>query len=125
MFSLINRKMRSSSVEEVGGHGPGDPWEVFTALAILVVEGRTPGGERGYHAGPHCPLPHQLQHKHSCDPNHHVVSYSPPTPHSTHPLHYLTPPHKQTLIFLYVYRSGAIFLCIQCVIKLFLELLES
>ncbi|XP_063878819.1 atos homolog protein A-like isoform X2 [Scylla paramamosain] len=65
-------KMRSSSVEEVGGHGPGDPWEVFTALAILVVEGRTPGGERGYHAGPHCPLPHQLQHKHSCDPNHHV-----------------------------------------------------
>ncbi|KAK4300182.1 hypothetical protein Pmani_027608 [Petrolisthes manimaculis] len=64
--------MRSSSVEEVGGHGPGDPWEVFTALAILVVEGRTPGGERGYHAGPHCPLPHQLQHKHSCHSNHHV-----------------------------------------------------
>lgn len=64
--------MRSSSVEEVGGHGPGDPWEVFTALAILVVEGRTPGGDRGYHAGPHCPLPHQLQHKHSCDPDDHV-----------------------------------------------------
>lgn len=69
--SLFNerRVMRSSSVEEVGGHGPGDPWEVFTALAILVVEGRTAGGERGYHAGPHCPLPHQLQHKHSCDLN--------------------------------------------------------
>ncbi|KAK8743209.1 hypothetical protein OTU49_017399 [Cherax quadricarinatus] len=64
--------MRSSNVEEVGGHVPGDPWEVFTALAILVVEGRTPGGERGYHAGPHCPLPHQLQHKHSCDQNDHV-----------------------------------------------------
>ncbi|XP_042216714.1 uncharacterized protein LOC121862477 isoform X2 [Homarus americanus] len=64
--------MRASSVEEVGGHGPGDPWEVFTALAILVVEGRTPGGERGYHAGPHCPLPHQLQHKHSCDQNDHL-----------------------------------------------------
>ncbi|XP_045606209.2 uncharacterized protein atos isoform X1 [Procambarus clarkii] len=64
--------MRSSSVEEAGGHGSGDPWEVFTALAILVVEGRTPGGERGYHAGPHCPLPHQLQHKHSCQPNDHM-----------------------------------------------------
>lgn len=64
--------MRSSSVEEVGGHGPGDPWEVFSALAILVVEGRTPGGERGYHAGPHCPLPHQLQHKHNCDQNDHM-----------------------------------------------------
>lgn len=83
---LFHRKMRSSSVEEVGGHGPGDPWEVFTALAILVVEGRTPGGERGYHAGPHCPLPHQLQHKHSCDPSHHVVSSLPSAyrlPHSS------------------------------------------
>uniref|UniRef100_A0A2P2I1K0 Histone-lysine N-methyltransferase 2E-like n=1 Tax=Hirondellea gigas TaxID=1518452 RepID=A0A2P2I1K0_9CRUS len=35
--------------------GPCDPWEVFSALMLLVVEGRTPGGDKGYHAGPHCP----------------------------------------------------------------------
>ena len=66
--------MRSSNVEEVGSHGPGDPWEVFTALAILVVEGRTPGGERGYQAGPHCPLlTHGPPPRHTCNLDNPVV----------------------------------------------------
>lgn len=58
--------------------GPGDPWEVFSALALLVVEGRTPGGGRGYHAGPHCPLPCPSSHRgappHTCANDNPVVS---------------------------------------------------
>ncbi|XP_076045293.1 atos homolog atossa isoform X2 [Oratosquilla oratoria] len=62
--------MRASG--ETDGHGPGEAVDVFTALAILVVEGRTPGGGRGFHAGPHCPLPQHPISRHICQPNSNV-----------------------------------------------------
>lgn len=57
-------------MEEVGNHGVGDPWEVFTQLVIQIIEGRTPGGEKGFRAGPHCSLNHQTGlNRHACDPD--------------------------------------------------------
>ena len=65
--------MRSNNSEEASY--AGDAWEIFTQLIILVVEGRTPGGEKGYHAGPHCPQPQQLMgNRHICEPAASVVS---------------------------------------------------
>ncbi|RXG69201.1 hypothetical protein Avbf_05610 [Armadillidium vulgare] len=62
--------MRASNVEEISNPGTGDPWEVFTQLVIQIIEGRTPGGEKGFHAGPHCALPQYAGiNRHVCDPD--------------------------------------------------------
>ena len=68
--------MRARNVDEANSHGNLDPWDIFTQLAILIIEGRTPGGEKGYHAGPHCLFPHQTggSSRHVCDYNSSTVS---------------------------------------------------
>ena len=50
----LSRMRPSSGAED--SSSPADPWDVLSGLALLVVEGRTPGGEKGFHAGPHCPV---------------------------------------------------------------------
>ncbi|XP_046399502.1 uncharacterized protein LOC124165983 [Ischnura elegans] len=52
----------SSVVEEV------DPAESFVGLATLIVEGRVPGGARGYGEGPHSPPATASASRHECDP---------------------------------------------------------
>ncbi|XP_043198980.1 protein FAM214A-like isoform X2 [Amphibalanus amphitrite] len=54
---------------EAGAEEP-EPSELFGDLGTLVVEGRTPGGQRGFHEGPHCVLVYPYrQNKHVCDAN--------------------------------------------------------
>jgi len=52
---------------------PGDPWDVLSGLSLLVVEGRIPGGEKGFHAGPHCPSLTNGRNNHFCNPNENAV----------------------------------------------------
>lgn len=54
--------LTSTVVEEM------DPAEMFVGLATLIVEGRVPGGGRGYGEGPHCPSPAASACRHECDP---------------------------------------------------------
>ena len=59
---------------EAGTEEP-EPSELFSDLGTLVVEGRMPGGQRGFHEGPHCVLVYPYrQNKHVCDSSSIVVS---------------------------------------------------
>ena len=59
---------------EAGAEEP-EPSELFGDLGTLVVEGRTPGGQRGFHEGPHCVLVYPYrQNKHVCEASNVVVS---------------------------------------------------
>ena len=58
-----------------GGAEEPEPSELFSDLGTLVVEGRMPGGQRGFHEGPHCVLVYPYrQNKHVCDAGSVVVS---------------------------------------------------
>ena len=52
-----------------------ESWELYSSLVMMVVEGRTPGGDKGYRAGPHTiTWPLRGGPQHACNDVNPVVS---------------------------------------------------